>query len=240
MSLDSPGRRLVPLAVVTVLALALSACGGSSAPSAHDGTGTAHATTTSSTAAAQQSSTTTVAAPSATTTTAPASQELPFSPFTAQGGVAPGLQVIQQVSGHCTSPGVAGADSYRCTAEPGGASYDPCFAPPRATSGPLLCVPDPTVADITRFAVGALPQVSSAVPQTSVWAVRLQNGEVCVHVNAAWDGRGPYACPTPGTASAVADCHTPTQTAHGWTVDCQATQSASSPFTTVGVVNVWN
>jgi hypothetical protein len=110
-----------------------------------------------------------------------------------------------------------------------------------ATRGPLLCVPEPTVTDITRFAVGSLPPASKEVPQKSVWAVRLQNGQVCIHVNAAWaGGRGPYACPTPGAANAVADCHAPSRTAAGWIVECQATQSASSPFNAVQVLNVWN
>ncbi|HEX4126746.1 MAG TPA: hypothetical protein VHX67_04120 [Acidimicrobiales bacterium] len=234
---DSPCRRLVPLAVVTVLAVAVSACSEPSTPSAHAGAGAARPTTTSSAAARQSTAPSAAPVP---TTAAPATPELSFSPFTATGGVAQDLQVAQQVSGSCTGPGVAGAASYRCTAQHGGAIYDPCFAPPRATKGPLLCVPDPSVTDITRFAVGALPPASKAAPQKSVWAVRLQNGEVCVHVNAAWDGRGPYACPTPSATNVVADCHSPTQIAHGWTVECQATQSASSPFNAVAVVNVWN
>jgi hypothetical protein len=144
------------------------------------------------------------------------------------------------VSGHCTSPGVAGAASYRCTAEPLNVTYDPCFVAPLATKGPLLCVPDPTTTDITRVAVGTLPTAAKSAPQKSVWAVRLGNGEICVHVLAAWNGRGPYACSTTSTANGVADCHTPTKTADGWTVVCQAAQDDSSPFTTFRVVNVWN
>lgn len=241
MLVHSPCRRLAPPAVVTVLAVlavALSGCGASGGPTAHAGAGAGHTTTTSTTAA--RGSTTTTAAP-VTTTSAPGPQELSFSPFTASGAIAQGLQVTQQVSGHCTSPGVAGASSYRCKAEPGDVSYDPCFAPPLATSGPLLCVPDPTVTDVTRFVVGALAPASNAAPQKSVWAVRLQNGEICVHVVAAWaGGRGPYACPTPSAADAVADCHAPVRTAQGWSMECQATQSASSAFDPVLVVDVWD
>jgi hypothetical protein len=162
-----------------------------------------------------------------------------FSPFNAQGGLAPGLQVTQQVSGHCTSPGVAGATSYRCIAEPGDVSYDPCFAPPSAATGPLLCVPEPTATDVIRFSVGAPPKASTTVPQTRIWAMRLQNGEVCVLVNAKWDGRGPFACPAPGATAAVADCRTPTKTAQGWSTECQAKENASSPFSVMPVVNVW-
>jgi hypothetical protein len=227
----------MPLAAAAVVAAALSACGSPSAPSTHqNGAGTTHQATTSTTPTTMSPSTT---APT-TTTTAPASQEVTFSPFTAQGSVAPGLQATQQVSGQCTSPGVAGASSYRCTAEPGNASYDPCFAPPLATTGPLLCAPDPTVVDLISFSVGALPKPSTTAPRTQVWAMRLQNGEVCVLVNAAWNGRGPFACPTPGATSSLADCHTPTKTAQSWSTECQAKENASSPFTTVQVANVWN
>jgi hypothetical protein len=119
-------------------------------------------------------------------------------------------------------------------------SYDPCFAPALATTGPLLCVPDPTVIDIIRFSVGALPTASTTAPRTRVWAMRLQDGEVCVLVNATWDGRGPFACPTPSAASSLADCHTPVRTAQGWSTECQAEENATSPFDMIGVVNVWN
>jgi hypothetical protein len=153
--------------------------------------------------------------------------------------VAPGLQVTQEVSGHCTSPGVAGSTSYRCIAEPGDVPYDPCFAPPAASGGSLLCVPDPAVIDVIRFSAGTLPQASTSGPQTRVWAMRLQNGEVCVLVNAQWHGRGPFACPTPSATASAADCRTPTQTAQGWSTECQAKENASSPFTVMSVVNVW-
>jgi hypothetical protein len=236
-------RRLAPLAVTACAAVGLAACGSSGTPSAHEsGAGATHRTSTSTTAGggtASVPSTSATTVTTATTTTAPASQDITFSPFTAQGGVAPGLQVTQQVSGHCTSPGVAGSASYRCIAEPGDVSYDPCFAPPSATTGPLLCVPEPTVTDVIRFSVGTLPHASTTVPQTRVWAMRLPNGEVCVLVNAQWDGRGPFACPAPGAAAAVADCRTPTKTAQGWSTECQAKENASSPFTVMPVVNVW-
>jgi hypothetical protein len=241
-------RRLAPLAITACVAAALAACGGSGTPSAHDsgGAGATHRTSTSTTAGGSTSSipststsTTTTTTAAAATTTAPASQDMTFSPFNAQGGLAPGLQVTQQVSGHCTSPGVAGATSYRCRAEPGDVSYDPCFAPPSAATGPLLCVPEPTATDVIRFSVGALPNASTTEPQTRIWAMRLQNGEVCVLVNAKWDGRGPFACPAPGAAAAVADCRTPTKTAQGRSTECQAKENASSPFIVMPVVNVW-
>jgi len=233
-------RRLAPLAVTAFAAVALAACGSSGTPSAHEsGAGATHRTSTSTTAGDSTTSISTNSSGSTTTTTAPASQDVTFSPFTAQGGVAPGLQVTQEVSGHCISPGVAGSASYRCIAEPGDVPYDPCFAPPAASGGSLLCVPDPAVMDVIRFSAATLPHASTSVPQTRVWAMRLKNGEVCVLVNAQWDGRGPFACPTPSAVASVADCRAPTQTAQGWSTECQAKENASSPFTVMPVVNVW-
>lgn len=134
---------------------------------------------------------------------------------------------------------MAGATSYRCIAQPDSVAYDPCFAPPLATSGPLLCVPDPTDMDVIQFSVGALPGAAAHAPPTRVWAMRLHNGEVCVLVKATWAGLGPFACPTAGATSTVADCHAPEHTAHGWSTACQAKQNESSPFSAVPVVNVW-
>jgi hypothetical protein len=232
-------RRLASLVATALVAVALAACGSSGTPSAHQsGAGATNRTSTSTAAGA--STTQSAVRSTTTTTTAPASpDDVTFSPFTAQGGVAPGLQVTQAVSGHCTSPGVAGSASYRCIAEPGAVPYDPCFASPVAAGGSLLCVPDPAVIDVIRFSAGALPKASTAVPQTRVWAMRLNNGEVCVLVNAPWDGRGPFACPTPSAAASVADCRAPTHTALGWSTECQTMENASSPFTVTPVVNAW-
>jgi hypothetical protein len=238
---NTPLRRLAPLAITVLAAVTLAACGSSGTPSAHEsGAGVTHRASTSTTAGGGTTSIpSTSSTTAATTTTAPASPAMTFSPFTAQGAVAPGLQVTQEVSGHCTSPGVAGSATYRCIAEPGDVSYDPCFAPPGAFGGSLLCVPDPAVMDVIRFSAGALPSASSSVPQRRVWAMRLQNGEVCVLVSAQWDGRGPFACPTPSAASSVADCRAPAQTTQGWSTECQAKENALSPFTVMPVVNVW-
>jgi len=239
----TPLRRLAPLLVTALVAVALAACGSSGAPSAHQaGAGATQRTSSPTTAGGsttQSSSSSTTTTATTATTAVPASPDVTFSPFSAQGGVAPGLQVTQEVSGHCTSPGVAGSASYRCVAEPGAVPYDPCFAPPVASGGSLLCVPDPAVIDVIHFSAAALPKASTSVPQTRIWAMRLKNGEVCVLVNAPWDGRGPFACPTPSAAASVADCRAPTQTAQGWSTQCQANENASSPFTVMPVVNVW-
>ena len=148
--------------------------------------------------------------------------------------------MTQKASGRCTSPGVAGSASYRCIAQPGAVAYDPCYAPPLATKGPLLCVPDPTDTDVTQFSTDALPKASAHTPLRQVWAMRLHNGQVCILVRGTWDGRGPFACPTPTATNSLADCHAPEPTAQGWATSCQARQDASSPFNAVSVVNVWN
>jgi hypothetical protein len=234
VSVPSSLRRLAPLAAAALAAVALSACSAGTPSPRQSSTAATHRTTTSTTVGP-----TTTSAPLGTTTTAPVPQDVTFSPFTAQGGLAPGLQVAQQVSGHCSSPGVAGSASYHCIAEPGDIPYDPCFAPPGAGAGSLLCVPDPTVTEVIRFSAGTLPDASTTVPPHRVWAMRLQNSQVCVLVNAQWDGRGPFACPTPAATGSMADCRTPTKSAQGWSTSCQAKEAAASPFSTVPVLNVW-
>ena len=230
-----PFTRLVPLAAAALLAVGLAACGSSSPPAAlsksadagcvpRDHDDAAAPTTRSDT----------------TTTTAPPGQEIGFSPYTPQGAEAQGLQVTQKASGRCTSPGVAGSASYRCTAQPGAVAYDPCFAPPLATKGPLLCVPDPTDMDVTQFSTDALPKASAHTPLTpGVGHAPAQRSGV--HTGARhMDGRGPFACPTPTATNSLADCHAPEPAAQGWATSCQAKQDASSPFSVVSVLNVWN
>jgi hypothetical protein len=233
VSVPSLLRRLAPLAAAALAAVALSACGAGTPSPRQSGSAATHRTTTTTSSPA-----TTTSSP-ATTTTAPVAQEVTFSPFTAQGSLAPGLQVAQQVSGHCTNPGVAGSASYHCVAEPGDIPYDPCFAPPGDGGGGLLCVPGPTVTEVIRFSSSALPDASTTVPAHRVWAMRLQNGQVCVLIDAQWNGRGPFACPTPALTGSMADCRTPTKTAEGWSTSCQAKEAATSPFGTTPVVNVW-
>ncbi len=219
--------RTTPVAAVVLVALALSAC-GSPSPSARGAgsstTGASHRTTTTQGGNAP---------------TGRGTQEVAFDPYTAQGTVRATLQVTQTVSGTCVSPGVAGATSYRCFAQPDSSIYDPCFAPAHATKGPLTCVAAPTDIDAVAFDVGALPTAPAGVPATRPWAMRLVNGQVCVLVNAAWGGLGPFACPTPAAADSVADCHVPQQATPWWSAACQAQQSASSPFTALDVDTVW-
>jgi hypothetical protein len=205
-------RRLLLLGAALLVAVALAACGSSSSPSTHPGS----------------------------TTTVPASRETSFYPFTAQGALSPGLQVTQNVSGTCSGPGVAGAGSYRCTSRHGSLSidYDPCFAPPAATSGALLCAGDPTDIDVIRLTTGALPKTPAATPERRVWALRLESGAVCVLAQEPSGGFGSFVCPTSHAKDAVADCRTPSYGAHGWSTECQATEGSS--FRTLRAVNVWS
>jgi hypothetical protein len=174
-----------------------------------------------------------------TTTTAPGTEEVRFDPYAAGGTVGPDEHVTSTVSGTCVAAGVAGDSSYRCFAQ-GGGIYDPCFAPPGAASGPVLCVADPASPDVVQLDLGALPAPEPGAPTTRAWALQLSDGQVCVLVNAAWGGLGPFACPAPAArGTSEADCHVPTAGSPWWSTECQARQAPSSPFTRSRVVTVW-
>ena len=212
---------------LALAALTLSACGSS--PGSRSGT------TSPTTTGAERTTTSAVG----TSTTAAGTQEVGFDPYSAQGVLLPGMQVTSKVAGTCISPGVAGATSYRCFAQPQAAIYDPCFAPPRATSGPLECFADPSAPDAVEFDTGQLPAAPEGAPATRPWAMELANGQVCVLVAAAWGGLGPFACPTAAATGPVADCHVPQQAAPWWSAACQSQQEDSSPFGAHRVEKVW-
>lgn len=181
----------------------------------------------------------TTTAPSQTTvssTPASGTREVTFEPLSEQGTINPALEVTTTVSGNCFSSGVAGNSSYRCLS--GHDVYDPCFSAPKATSGPLLCTSDPAANDVIRFDTGALPGPSAGAPETRVWAMELSNGQVCVVVNAAWSGLGPFGC-QPSPPGPLSDCHTPAPSDPWWTAACQDQTSDSSPFTAFQVNEVW-
>jgi hypothetical protein len=163
-----------------------------------------------------------------------------FDPYGADGKVVPTLTITNTVSGTCVSPGVAGSTSYRCFAQPNSVVYDPCFAAPGATSGPLVCVADPATPVGIAFDVGTLPPAAAGAPADRVWAMRISNGQACVLVNAAWNGLGPFACPSPGVGKPEADCHTPKPGSPWWSTVCQLGQAKSSPFTPHRVDVVWS
>lgn len=209
------------------MAIVLAACGGGSNPGSAGSTTTSVAVSTSTASAS-------------TTTTAPGTQQVGFDPYSARGTISPEVNLVQKVTGTCVSPGVAGTTSYRCFAHGSSMIYDPCFAPPHATTGPLVCVADPTVDDDVEFDVGALPAAPSGAPSTRPWAMQLSDGQVCVLVNAAWGDLGPFACLSPGATNPVADCHAPQPATPWWSAACQVQESTSSPFSSFQIDKVWN
>jgi len=177
---------------------------------------------------------------SRTTTTSshgPSTLQVFYDPYSPGGAVLPTLRVTTTVSGSCQASGVAGNSSFRCFA--GNAIYDPCFAPRGATSGPLLCPLNPVKPDMVRLDTGALPTPLSGAPADRPWALELSNGQVCMLVNAAWGGLGPFQCPatTPGP---LVDCHSPQSGSRWWTAACQDHLSNSSPFAKQRVTTIWS
>jgi hypothetical protein len=219
-SVPHVARPLAVVGLVMAVAVLLTACGSSSQTNkSESGVGGRHHVVT---------------APST-------SQEVVFTPYSPQGTVLATIDVTRAVTGTCVSPGVAGTSSYRCFAQPGSTVYDPCFAPPHATSGPLMCVADPAELQAVSFQVSALPSPATSVPATQPWAMQLANGQACIFTSSAWSaGLGPFACPRPaGSASSEADCHAPRKSGVGFEASCQTRETASSTFRFVQVVKVW-
>ncbi len=180
----------------------------------------------------------------ATTTTSTTSLPQPagtrvltFEPFSVQGTVLSTLRVTATVSGHCLTGGVAGNSSYRCFA--GNDIYDPCFARPGASNGPLLCTSNPARSEVVQLDVGTLPEPLGGVPEERSWAIQLSNGQICVLVDAAWGGLGPFGC-QPAPPATLADCHVPEKASPWWTAGCQDQASDSSPFSSYRVTTVWS
>jgi hypothetical protein len=175
------------------------------------------------------------------TTTVPvapaaATRQVQYQPFTAQGAIEPSLHVTATLAAQTyVGSGVAGTSSDRCfTAS--GTIYDPCFAAPVATSGPLLCPSNPADSDVVELTISSLP-ASDGGPVTRPWAMQLASGQVCLQINAAWGDRGPFGCQAPG---GLADCHTPVAGVPAWTASCQSQETDSAPFTPEDVVTLWS
>jgi hypothetical protein len=224
-----------------IVALACGGCGSSTSGGRSTGAD-GSATSTSSTTTSTTSTTTTTTSTTTTTTTSPSgTHDVDYEPFTTQGTIDPQLQIVARLSATtCFSGGVAGGSSYRCFTQPS-AIYDPCFARPGATSGPLLCPVSPDRPQVTELSLSPLPpQAQQGVAEERPWAVQLTDGQVCVLVNAAWGGFGPLGC-QPSVPRPLADCHMPVQ-GQGtpwWTVACQAKEAASSPFLLYRVDTLW-
>ena len=170
------------------------------------------------------------------TTAPPGTHVITYDPFSAEGAIRQGLHVTKVVNGSCNSSGVAGNYSYRCLA--GSTIYDPCFAHPSATSGPVVCPTNPSTPNLIQLNTGPLPTPATGLPGKRVWATQLADGQICTQINAAWGGLGPFSC-QPSPSRPLADCHVPKQANPWWAAECQTQLNTNSPFSPYRVVTVW-
>ncbi len=205
-------------------------------PQATIPTSTVSSTSTAAATIMPSATSTTIAATAPPTAATLGTHVIAYEPFTALGAVKSGLHVTDVLNGSCSSTGVAGNSSFRCFS--GSRIYDPCFARQAATSGPVLCPTDPTALDVIQLNTGALPAPFQGTGRQRPWAFQLSTGQVCLQVDAAWGGLGPFGCQElrPGL---LADCRVPTETNQWWIVECQTRPNTSSPFTSYRVITVW-
>jgi len=124
--------------------------------------------------------------------------------------------------------GTAGRYYYRCFAKSG--VYDPCFSRLGNTfdgieglSGTLICSGNPTTKKVVELKITSTTTINTASkPWTSKrpWALELSNGTVCLFVNTAWGGLGPYDCQASSPNAKPADCRVPQMTGPLWTTTC--------------------
>jgi len=178
-------------------------------------------------------------APTSTTSVIAGTRTVTYEPFTTTG-IDPRLMVTSHVTGTCIrySRGEAERFYFRCFGT-GSGIYDPCFAGPQSTIAPLVCPPSPTSSDVVEFIVTSVTSDEPPSPTMPPWAMQLSSGQICVLVNAAWSGLGPYACQPAASQPSASDCHTPAAVQPFWTAACQAQETDASPFTTRNVVTVW-
>lgn len=187
------------------------------------------------------STTTTVPAPTTTSTatyTSPAgtgTHRVVYEPFTAQGTFDPSLRVTATMNATCVARGLAGASSYRCSAQ--SSIRDPCYAKPGATSGPLLCPSNLATREVVELTVTSLPALTAAAPQAWPWAMQLSNGHVCRLGALGGSGLGPFGCS--GASLQPTDCLFPEQGTAWWTADCQDVPGPSSPYSRYRVDTAW-
>jgi hypothetical protein len=110
-------------------------------------------------------------------------------PFTASG-IDLDLTVTAHDTGTCIRYGTQATPNryFRCfgtTTSRGSAIYDPCFAGPLGTAGPLVCPSTPTSSDVIEFAVTSVTSDQPSPMQRFPWAMQLVTGQVCLKVNAA-------------------------------------------------------
>lgn len=194
-------------------------------------------------AAPAPSTTTTIASPPTTPPTtvvlppATSTQVLTYDPYMATGALAPTVVVTKVLTANaCVSTGIAGQGSYRCFTTPSPhIIFDPCFAAPGQSSGPVVCPIGDSLSDVVKITVATLPAVTTLHPAERPWRIELSNGQVCKLLNAALGGAGPFFCDTPGP---IDDCRTPVEATPTWSVACQPARTTT--FVTYPVEEVWS
>jgi hypothetical protein len=253
----SVGRRwALGVLMTAVVTVAVTACGGSSGPSAATvpragGSTTTTPTTVSAatTAPLTTDAAATTVAPSTTvatsttvgptTTAAPAQTAVEtYTPWTAAGTLASGIQVSSTVQGSCFTSSISVETSgvYRCMS--GNNLYDPCFTG-SADSGQLACAASPWAAVTVLDAAGSLPSggAPEALSPARPWAVQLANGAQCIVGDGANSTVGgvtlQYYCAGTAATGSVSETSQP------WTVQ-YLPDSSSSVLTSVVVTTAWD
>jgi hypothetical protein len=167
-----------------------------------------------------------------TVTAPPGTRTVIYNPFSA-AGLGPGVHVTARASGTCLQ--------------------DPSPAE-------LICPTDPASGEVVRLTAtsvvpgpGTRPSGPGQRPRPATnlapWAIELADGQVCLLVEAAWGGLGPYSCKDglpsgegPGSdhpRTRVADCHLPDSSQPRWTARCQLKETVTSAFSLVNLGTVW-
>jgi hypothetical protein len=235
-----PRRLLVTVvsvaALALVVALALTFGPHSSAPRGAHGPGSAPATHSTSTTSTTSTTPGPHAAPVLRT------RQVTYQPFSGTR-LKRNLHVAAHRSGTCFAYDGGTGDKYlyRC------GTMQPCVAGSQGTKAPLACPVggDPTSHDVVLWTVTSLGTTAEPATPKFPFAMQLSNGPVCVLINAAWSGLGPYSCShpggggTPSAATIPADCHRPVVGTPFWAAQCQDQLTQTSPFTSTTVVKLW-
>jgi len=163
-----------------------------------------------------------------------------YSPWTAAGTLAPGVQVRDHLSGtSCDMPSVfdGSQNAWRCSL-PNGGFYDPCFAPPSQTNvTTVACANDPWSAVDLMSLSQPLAKGSSGAANPNLaapWAMLLANAERCAVIHGTGTQIGPtmfnYGC-THGYAAE------PDRKSEPWTTSYSP--DPAGPVSSVAVMTTW-
>ena len=235
------------LSSILVLGLSVASCGGSSAvgqPAPNGRSVTTSSATSPSTSLGNASSVSSSMSSAAAMTTV-----VTYQPFVANQ-VDPALDVTgsyQATSCYRYGGGAAGRYYFRCFIK--SRVYDPCFSNVGnafegvvGLSSALVCPRNPTDNKVVELQIAHSTNINTdSKPWTSArpWAFQLSNGTVCLFVNAAWGGLGPYDCQAATPTTVLADCRVPQMTSPLWTTTCQDKKSSGNPFTSAVLEKAW-